>query len=109
MTLFRHVPLTTVVVAMVSAMLLSGCSAFQSSKRMDMSPFSENAGVLFVEAAKVSRPFRWNYNRPHLDSTVMSVMRQKAAMVFDGLDRHRLLLESDRRTEHCQDVGQETE
>lgn len=85
MTISRHVPLTQVVVAMVSAMVLSGCSTFQSSKRMDMSPFSENAGVLFVEAAKVSRPFRWNYNRPHIDSSLIYGLRQKATIVFDGL------------------------
>jgi hypothetical protein len=85
MTISRHVPLTQVVVATVSAMVLSGCSTFQSSKRMDMSPFSENAGVLFVEAAKVSRPFRWNYNRPHIDSSLIYGLRQKATIVFDGL------------------------
>jgi hypothetical protein len=85
MNIAHCLPLKPLVVGGVAAILLSGCSAFQSSKRMDMSPFSENAGILFVEAAKVSRPFRWNYNRPHLDSTVMSGMRQKAAMVYKGL------------------------
>jgi hypothetical protein len=85
MTISRHQTITHVVVAVVSAILLSGCSAFESSKRMDMSPFSENAGILFVEAAKVSRPFNWNYNRPHVDSSLLHTLRQKAVVVYKGM------------------------
>ncbi len=46
---------------------LNGCSAFQSKRKMDMAPFSENTGVLFAEAAKVSRPFEFKHLRPYLD------------------------------------------
>ena len=39
------------------ALIVSGCSVFKSSKQIDMTPFSDNAGTLFSEAVKVSRPF----------------------------------------------------
>jgi hypothetical protein len=37
----------------------NGCSWFESSRKINMNPFSENAGTLFGEAAKIGRPFKW--------------------------------------------------
>ncbi len=47
--------------------LISGCSVFQSSRKIDMTPFSDNAGTLFSEAIKISRPFQWKHLKPYLD------------------------------------------
>ena len=41
--------------------IVSGCSVFQSSRQIDMSPFSDNAATMFGEAVKISRPFQWKY------------------------------------------------
>ncbi len=35
------------------------CSWFESSRKINMTPFSDNAGTLFGEAAKIGRPFKW--------------------------------------------------
>ena len=80
----RLVPITILIVFSLAGFLLSGCSAFESSKRMDMTPFSENAGVLFVEAAKVSRPFNWQHLKPPVDLPEAKNMFQNAAILYRG-------------------------
>jgi len=30
-----------------------------------MAPFSENAGILFGEASKISLPFKWKHLKPY--------------------------------------------
>jgi hypothetical protein len=52
--------------ALFGMLFLCGCSTFKSSRKMDMAPFSENTGVLFAEAAKVSRPFQFKQLRPYV-------------------------------------------
>jgi len=46
--------------------LITGCSVFKPTNKLDMTPFSENTGILFGEAVKVSRPFPWKHCRPYL-------------------------------------------
>ena len=48
-------------VILLLALFVSSCSVFKSSKQIDMTPFSDNAGILFSEAVKISRPFQWKY------------------------------------------------
>jgi hypothetical protein len=73
------------VAAFITGMMLSGCSAFESSRKMDMTPFSDNTGTLFVEASKVARPFHWNYLKPHVDFSEFKGTMNKAAIIFRGL------------------------
>ena len=57
---------------------LTGCSAFKSQRKMDMAPFSENTGILFAEAAKVSTPFEFKHLRPYLDIPEYQELGEKA-------------------------------
>jgi len=41
------------------AFIMASCSAFRSSRRMDMTPFAENTRTLFAEAIKIERPFQF--------------------------------------------------
>jgi hypothetical protein len=54
-----------IVYILLFTMLVSSCSIFQSSRKIDMSPFSDNAGTLFSEAVKISRPFQWKHLKPY--------------------------------------------
>ncbi len=49
------------IIIIIVAVLFNGCSWFQSSRKIDMTPFSDNASTLFSEAMKISRPFQWKY------------------------------------------------
>ena len=53
------------IIVVVSTVFISSCSIFQSSKKINMAPFSDNAGTLFSEATKVSRPFQWKHLKPY--------------------------------------------
>ena len=66
----------------LSVGLLAGCAAFQSSKRMDMSPFSENTSTMFVEVARISRPFPWENAKPYVNSSDFEDFRQRGATVI---------------------------
>jgi len=55
-----------IVISIMCLFLITGCSIFQSTQKMDMTPFSENVGTLFSEATKVSRPFQWKNCKPYL-------------------------------------------
>ena len=50
-----------VIILILASWILNGCSAFQSSRKIDMAPFSENASTLFGEAMKVSRTYEWKH------------------------------------------------
>jgi len=52
-------------ILLLSVFALSSCSAFKGSRKLDMSPFADNAGTLFSEATKISRPFQWKYCKPY--------------------------------------------
>ena len=76
---------------MVSAgvlMLLSlpGCSVFQSSRAIDLTPFAENTALMFAEAAKVDRPPRWNYLKNYYNLPELQLVRKRAEPMIRGLD-----------------------
>ena len=64
---------------------LAGCSAFQSSREIDMTPFAENTAAMFAEAAKVGRPARWNHLRPYGDIPEVQMIRTRAEPLIVGL------------------------
>ena len=53
------------VIFLFLTVIISGCSVFQSSRQIDMSPFSDNAATMFGEAVKISRPFQWKYMKAY--------------------------------------------
>ncbi len=64
---------------------LVGCSAFQSSRQIDMNPFAENTAAMFAEAAKVGRPVRWNYLKPYVAIPEVQQIKVLAQPVIKGL------------------------
>jgi hypothetical protein len=70
--------------ALLAISVLSGCSTFKSSRRLDLAPFSENSGVMFSDAAKVSRPFQYNYLRPYLDAPEMAFVLKRTAPLLQA-------------------------
>jgi hypothetical protein len=65
--------------------LITGCSVFQKSRKIDMTPFSENAGVLFSEATKISRPFQWKHLKPYLTIPEVQQLSRPAVPLLEAL------------------------
>jgi len=80
----RWYPLAVSAAALVAGILLSGCSAFQSSRKMDMSPFADNTRTLFVEAAKVGTPFHWDYLKPYFARADWGDIRTRMTPLMGG-------------------------
>jgi len=51
--------------AVAAASLLGGCAAFQGSRKIDVSPFSENTVGMLGEMQKFNRPVNWLYLRKY--------------------------------------------
>jgi hypothetical protein len=66
-------------------MLLPGCSAFQSSKKIDLAPFAQNTQLMFAEASKVNRPMRWDYLKPYYAIPELREIRLRSEPVIRGL------------------------
>ena len=58
----------SILIFSLAVLILSGCSVFKSSYRMDTAPFADNTRTLFAEAIKMERPFPWKLLR---DKTMM--------------------------------------
>ena len=69
----------------VLSIFLVGCSAFQSSRQIDMTPFAENTSAMFAEAAKVGRQPKWNYLKPFVNIPEIVRLRQSALPLIRGL------------------------
>ncbi len=69
----------------LALMSQTGCSVFQSSRAIDMAPFAENTQLMFAEAAKVSRPVRWNELKEYYSLPAVAGFRDKAQPVIRGL------------------------
>jgi len=72
-------------IAAICLFSLTGCSVFQSSREIDMTPFAENTALMFSEAAKVSRPPRWDYLKPYYALPELREIRMRAEPVLRGL------------------------
>lgn len=57
-----------------------------SPVQLDMAPFSENAGILFGEATKISRPFKWKQLKPYINVPEFAQVRIKAIPVLQTLN-----------------------
>ena len=69
----------------LASLFLVGCSAFQSSRQIDMNPFAENTAAMFAEAAKVGRPMKLNYLKPYVAIPEVQQIRVLAQPVIKGL------------------------
>jgi len=75
-----------IVITILLALMISGCSVFKSSKTMDMTPFSDNAGILLSEAVKISRPFQWKHLKEYTFVPEFQFILKRAAPLFDALN-----------------------
>ncbi|MCK4823882.1 hypothetical protein KA005_49470 [bacterium] len=73
-------------IPVLMALMVSGCSVFKSSKKIDMTPFSDNAGILFSEAVKISRPFQWKYLKEYTFVPEFQFILKRATPLFDALN-----------------------
>lgn len=64
-------------VALIAATLLGGCSAFTGSKRVDVSPFSENTVGMLAEVQRFNRPVNWVYLRKYQNLPSVNAARLK--------------------------------
>ena len=74
--------------ALVALLFFCSCSTFQSTRKMDMSPFSQNSVTMFSEAAKISVPFQFKELNRYQNLPELVELRTKAApviQVFKGL------------------------
>jgi hypothetical protein len=81
----RQLLTSAVLPALIAIIALCGCSAFKGSRKMDMSPFAENAGMLFAEAAKVNRPFEFKNLRPYTSIAEFQQARAQAEPLIVAL------------------------
>lgn len=72
-------------VLLFSIFLLSSCSALSGSRKMDMSPFSDNTASLFGEANKISRTYSWKHFKPHEDNPEFRKMFLEAVPLIESL------------------------
>jgi archaellum component FlaC len=73
-------------ITVLVALIVSGCSVFKSSKTIDMTPFSDNAGILFSEAVKVSRPFQWKHLKQYTFIPEYRLVIEQAQPLFTALN-----------------------
>ena len=81
----RRFLMSGILVASLGMILLSGCSTFKGSRKMSMAPFAENTGVMFAEAAKVSRPFQFKSLRPYTALPEFQESRRQAMPLLRAL------------------------
>ncbi len=60
---------------------LTGCSRFQASRKLDMSPFAENTNTMVGEIQRVNRPPSWTYLKPYRERPTVLAAREAAAPV----------------------------
>ncbi|MGH7742340.1 MAG: hypothetical protein ACRENS_10000 [Candidatus Eiseniibacteriota bacterium] len=75
----------TIWLGVFSASVLSGCSAFQGSKRIDVAPFSENTVGMLSEMQKFNRPVAWVYLRKYTNLPTVTAARQGVQPIRDLL------------------------
>ncbi len=75
----------TTIILLSLMFLIAGCSVFQSSRKMDMTPFSDNAGILFSEATKISRPFQWKHLKQYITIPEFANLINRAGPLLEAL------------------------
>jgi hypothetical protein len=73
-------------VILLSVFVLSGCSAFKSSRKFDMSPFADNTATMFSEATKISQPFQWKYCKPYTSIPEAQQFATEAIPMLEALE-----------------------
>jgi len=76
----------TRIIFLISLMfLITGCSVFQGSRKINMSPFSDNAETMFGEAVKISRPFQWKHLKTYTSIPEFKKMYLESIPLLEAL------------------------
>lgn len=75
----------TTIILLSLMFFITGCSVFQKSRKIDMTPFSENAGTLFSEATKISRPFQWKHLKPYITIQEFEQVTEPALSLMEAM------------------------
>ena len=75
----------TIVFIFVSLIILESCAVFQGSKKINMEPFADNAGILFNEAVKISRPFQFKNLKIYIDVPEYLSIKEKSGPLLYAL------------------------
>ena len=70
---------------LLSSVFISSCSIFQSSRKMDMSPFTENSRALFGEAIKIERAFPYKNLIPYTNIPELQQVRKIIPPILQAL------------------------
>jgi len=74
-----------IILILFSILLFEGCSLFQGSVKLSMEPFADNAGILFNEAVKVSRPFQFKNLSTYTDVEEYQKIKAKSIPLLKAL------------------------
>jgi len=72
-------------ITVIFSHILTSCSIIFSTRELDMAPFSENAGILFGEAAKISRPFKFQHLKAYTDAPEALILYKKSIPLVQTL------------------------
>ncbi len=75
----------TTIIFLSLMFLVTSCSVFQKTRKIEMTPFSDNAGTLFGEATKISRPFQWKHLKPYLTIPEFERLAKRAVPLLYAL------------------------
>lgn len=74
-----------IILVLHSVLFIAGCTAFKSSRTIDMTPFSENASTMFSEATKISRPFQWKHLNPYTSIPEFQAIYRRSLPLLEAL------------------------
>ena len=74
-----------IVVIFVSLIIFEGCAVFKGSRKINMEPFADNAGILFSEAVKISRPFQFKNLKIYVDVPEYLSIKEKSVPLLRAL------------------------
>lgn len=63
----------------------TGCSMFQGKRGINMQPFSDNAGILFGEAVKISRPYQFKSLVTYTDNEQFQLSKERSLPLIKTL------------------------
>ena len=75
----------TAIIFLSLMFLITSCGVFWKTLKIDLTPFSENAGTLFGEATKISRPFQWKHLKQYLTIPEFEFLAKRAVPLLESL------------------------
>ena len=74
-----------IILIVFSLIVFQSCSVFKKSTKINIEPFSDNAGILFNEAVKISRPFQFKNLEIYTDVPEYKTIKDKSLPLIKAL------------------------